>query len=275
MKIIDGANPSIGLRLLCQACHHNNSPQSSHSMYALGYRVVSKRSLPRWGETTRGLVLRTFGAASGVVDAPQPALTESVLANTTVRCLGDLPYGSRQYRLIQSSDGTCLASLRAHRNVLFAATLEDGGVETSSALKDLCRPLVRAALEDASAQGEQPQALATLHGLCSWVSSCLNGKDVSEALRRLQEAQDLVALEAVQAIATGEPRPGHSVVGLGTFRDGHDAWQALAREFAPQAQEVDLYRCEGAEVVGIEQLTHTREEYLKSAGGAMARLFFL
>jgi hypothetical protein len=174
---------------------------------------------------------------------------------------GELPYGSRQYLLLPphveaeaAEPSLLLASLHAHRNVLF-------GAASKYELKE-CLPLVHAALEDANTQGEQPQALATLHGLCDFVVDRLDTLEL-----------DQVSLEAVRAIATGIPRPGHSVVGQGTFRDGADAWKVLAREYV--SEEVQLYQAANAQVVDIELMADTSAPYLKSAGGAMARLFFL
>ena len=88
-------------------------------------------------------------------------------------------------------------------------------------------------------------------------------------------------LEAVRAIATGVPRPGHSVVGAGTYRDGMQGWIALAREYAALStvgdrrglEEVTLYRSRDGEVASIEHLAHTSD--LLDDGGAMARIFFV
>ena len=99
-------------------------------------------------------------------------------------------------------------------------------------------------------------------------------------------------LDAIRAIATGEPRPGHSVVGAGTYRDGQTGWIALAREYSQLAttdavsldqsyvgmkglEELALYKSRGGELTRIEHLAHTQPGYLKEAGGAMARLFFV
>lgn len=99
-------------------------------------------------------------------------------------------------------------------------------------------------------------------------------------------------MDAVRAIATGEPRPGHSVVGAGTYRDGKIGWTALAREYSQLAttesvsldasyvgrkglEELALYNSRGGEVTKIEHLAHTQPEYLREAGGAMARIFFV
>ena len=238
--------------------------------------------------------------SSGAVDPLQ------LLQNASIRQRGDLPYGSREYILLSPSPDDAskeikLASLRAHRNVLFGASASISDENTPDLLPKLCRPLVDAALQDASSQGEQPQAIATLHGLCNWVRDCLSTAEnsgavepsASKTITDLLSSGDHTKLEAVRAIATGIPRPGHSVVGQGTFRDAGDAWEKLAREFVllGMSEESQLYRIpvaspsaaagsvEGtgriAELVGIELLADTRPEYLKSAGGAMARFFFM
>jgi len=100
-------------------------------------------------------------------------------------------------------------------------------------------------------------------------------------------------LGAITAIATGIPRQGHSVVGAGTYRDGAPGWVALAREYThlatnPDAlaldasyvgrrglEEVALYNSRDGEVTSVEHLAHTKPGYLKDAGGAMVRLFFV
>jgi hypothetical protein len=173
-------------------------------------------------------------------------------------------------------------------------------------------PLVKAAVVDAGSQGEQPQALATLHGLCKWVEAGLhsveapNQSSTREDLDRQQERRSVsssvltklvkqlhrqdrrIELEAVRAIATRCPRSNslpnkEDGQWYGTFRDGRAAWSDLAREFAPQSPEVRLYRAHGAEVTNIELLlgeepsssSSVSDEYRRSAGGAMARMFFL
>ncbi|CAB9510891.1 expressed unknown protein [Seminavis robusta] len=222
-------------------------------------------------------------------DTPKPQIV--------LQKLGDFPYGSREYKLVlQRQDSTHpVATLRAHRNMIFGAQLLGEIVaEKKKSLSEVCLPLLDVALEDASKEAEQPQAMATLHGLCDWVaaqchddddnddeavSSSSDNKNASEILHQLkiQSNDELLAYHAVRAIATGIPRPGHSVVGQGTFRDGQAAWEALANEFIDKklADEVELYKTRGATVVAIEHLADTKPDYLKSAGGAMARLFFL
>lgn len=118
-------------------------------------------------------------------------------------------------------------------------------------------------------------------------------KDASAELILENESDRIQMLEAIRAIATGTPRPGHSVVGAGTYRDGMQGWVALAREYSQLAtnpdsvsldasyvgrrglEEMALYKSRDGEVTKIEHLAHTQPEYLKEAGGAMARIFFV
>ncbi|EJK61063.1 hypothetical protein THAOC_18503, partial [Thalassiosira oceanica] len=108
--------------------------------------------------------------------------------------------------------------------------------------------------------------------------------DHSGLLTPEDESERIKLLEAVRAIATGVPRPGHGVVGAGTYRDGMRGWVALAREYAALAtvpgdgdrrglEEVALYRAKDGEVASIEHLANTRD--LLDDGGAMARIFFV
>lgn len=191
-----------------------------------------------------------------------------------------------------------VAHLYASRNVLFGAWARPVDDERPSPpsppprrrLADLCGPLVDAAVANCEAEsGEQTQAMAAMRGLCGWVRTLLdvveNGSDGSEspAMERILKLDDdRVAYDAVKAVATGVPRPGHSVVGRGTYRDAEEAWGWLAREFAEREledergdSEIALYGSKGAVVVAVEHLADTSEEYLRSAGGTMARMYFV
>lgn len=220
--------------------------------------------------------------------------------DAVVHARGDLPYGSREYILLppyasledladEENSHLKLASLQAHRNVIFGAetysqkklgssTDDDDDIAVKPTLLLACMPLLDAALVDASEEGEQPQALSTLHGLSVWAASSLLGRTPSKAVKKMQQdPEKAVALEAALAIATGIPRPGHSVVGQGTYRDGAAAWEELAKEYVRLnlSEECQLYQARGAELVGIELLADTSPDYMRSAGGSMARLFFL
>lgn len=208
---------------------------------------------------------------------------------------GDFPYGSREYLLVVNHgtetegehipEDSKIASLRAHRNIIFGARLFGKAAEKHR-ISEVCLPLLDKALEDASVEGEQPQAMATLHGLCQWVTQCIDDGENdntelpnSQKLRemKMESKDDLRSYYAVRAIATGIPREGHSIVGHGTFRDGEEGWESLAKEFIKLklADEVELYQARGGMVATIEHLADTNLEYLRSAGGAMARLFFM
>ena len=269
--------PPLG-KQLGRACYNNSA--------AIGFSLVSFGTfLPS-----------PFLAANPVVTCTQHYCFSTTTAGDNepqmvLQKLGDFPYGSREYRLVvqhegsSSSDPTTVASLRAHRNMLFGAQQQQqqppGGSSSKpskQSLTTLCGPLLDAALEDAGVEGDQPQALATLHGLCDWVIQCLDDTNTnSQALEKIKQDDDMLTYHAVRAMATGIPREGHSVVGQGTFRDGEKGWNALAQEFIDLqlAEEVELYRSRGATVVGIEPLADTQPAYLKSAGGAMVRLFFI
>jgi hypothetical protein len=89
------------------------------------------------------------------------------------------------------------------------------------------------------------------------------------------------------------PLPQAILVGAGTYKDGRRGWVALAREYAQLAinpnaltldasyvtrrglEEVTLYKSRDGEITAIEHLAHTQPEYLREAGGAMARVFFV
>jgi hypothetical protein len=204
-----------------------------------------------------------------------------------VHVRGDLPYGSREYLLlplhVDRNDTQAvineetLAKVHAHCNILF------GAQSNHDSVSDICAKLVEQALDDAGETGEQPQAVSTLHGLCDFVKEQLlllqDNSDActSATVLALQAANNTVALEAVRAIATGIPRPGHAVVGQGTHRDAGEAWSDLAREFIAIAgsDECVLYQTAGGQLISIELLADTNPDYLASAGGAMARFFFL
>jgi hypothetical protein len=209
-----------------------------------------------------------------------PVDLEYIRKQYKVRRRGDSGYGSREYLLLppnmtpedaQLDPSLPAAALLAHRNIIFGARALHG-----FAMKDVCYPLVDKAVQDASENGEQPQAIASLTGLCDWVKECIETSSGSEQLESLR-SNDPGSFEAVQSIATGIPRPGHSVVGVGTFRDAEEGWKTLAKEFVALelSEEAELYMLRGARLVGIEHLADRNPDYLASAGGAMARLFFL
>lgn len=221
---------------------------------------------------------RSFFASS----TDHTTLLENAVIHRILSNEGDDVYGSREYALIPQDipvelaikdSKLKLASIRANRNIIFGAKVITKSIGD---MQEVCGGLVDVALEDASSQGEQPQGLATLHGLSDWVVRGINEQEDIKVLTTLQE-RDPQTYEAVVAIATGVPRESHTVVGMGTFRDGQYGWGELAKEFVKRklGDEVKLYESKGGELVAIEHLADHSEEYIKSAGGAMARFFFL
>ena len=211
---------------------------------------------------------------------PPPLDVEYIRKTYVVRRRGDDGYGSREYLLVppgitkdqlQQDPSLSAAKLLAHRNIIFGAR-----ASPALSLQEVCPPLVEKAVHDAGENGEQPQAIASLAGLCHWIQGALTTTGECDALELLK-SNDAIGFEAVQAIATGIPRPGHSVVGVGTYRDAEEGWKAVAMEFVEKglSDEATLYRQQGARLVAIEHLADRNPDYLASAGGAMARLFFL
>ena len=205
-----------------------------------------------------------------------------LLKEAVIHRLGDSAYGSREYVLvpadvsiktIEKDPKLKLASVHAHQNVIFGARVIR---QNAGSMAEVCDSLVDAALQDASSQGEQPQGMATLYGLCEWVTKGINGEKDIQVLETMKKT-DPQTYEAVVAMATGVPREGHSVVGMGTFRDAQFGWEELAKEFVGRnlGEEAALYQSKGGELVTIEHMADKSDAYIKSAGGAMARFFFL
>lgn len=196
-----------------------------------------------------------------------------LLKQAVIHRIGDDPYGPREYvlapgdiplELVQRDPKLKLASIRADKNMIYGAkvnTVNIGG------MVDVCGGLVDAALEDASSHREQPQGLTTLTGLCDWVLRGTEGEEDIPLLHTMQN-MDPPTYAAVVAIATGVPT---------TFRDGQHGWEELAKEFVNHGlgEEPTLYLSKGGKLVTIEQSADNSENYLRSAGGAMAQFLFL
>ena len=209
----------------------------------------------------------------------------TLLSNATAHRVGDDDdkngYGQRKYILVPHDtpldlaikvDKIQLARLSANKNIIYGAKVVQRSLGTPS---HVCGRLVDMALKDAASRGEVPMAVASLEGLSKWVVMGLDGKDVIQSLDNVRQT-DEGAFEAVKAIATGIPRPGHSVVGRGTYRDGKDAWAEIAEEYVKlgKSEEAELYNSKGGSLVGIDHLADTSREGLIDAGGAMARFQF-
>jgi len=141
-------------------------------------------------------------------------------------------------------------------------------------MESVCGPLIDMALNDANGTVE---GLASMPELCRWVSKGVDGKESINALQKLiDEGGDQKYFEAIKAIATGIPRPGHSVVGIGTYKDGRDGWINLAMEHINMghSDQGELYKSRNAKLVGIDYLADDSKDGLISSGGAIARFHF-
>ena len=137
-------------------------------------------------------------------------------------------------------------------------------------------PLVRAALDELKARGaERVVAVAPLAGLCAWVVE-----------HKLWEKLDAIAPDhspeqagAVEAVAKGIPRPGHSVLGQGTYAAAQSAFERLASAYVAQAvgrpdpdSESAMFVHAGGEVLGINWMQATDEESLRDCAGCTAHI---
>ena len=117
------------------------------------------------------------------------------------------------------------------------------------------------------AADQAPIAAAALPGLCKWV------RGLPEA--ELQAEFGTGLSEAVAAIAYNRPRPGHSVLGQGTFAEAEPAWVTLAGRFAeePAAEEVRAYVAAGfSNDIKLQPMVDTTPKGLAESGGTIALL---
>ena len=204
------------------------------------------------------------------------SISTTDLDRSIVHRRGDDHYGSRQYILLppfvtmaqfKAEPTIAYGSIFAHRNVVF------GAQTVHEDMLMACGRLLDVALEDCGSVGGQPQAVASLAGLCKWV---VNGLETEDILLQLKK-DDIVSFDAVKAVATGVPREGHSVLGVGTYRDAERGWMLVATEFVKKGycKEANLFISRQGELTDIEHMADKSEAYLRTAGGTMARFFFL
>lgn len=245
------------------------------------------RSTARFSRTVRHC--RCLSSSSPTQPPDSYQLTQHLFPGALLHRRGILPYGSREYLLVQptlqvdkldesqvvfeSADEPLriLGLLHANKNIMFGARSK----HKDFTVQETCSMLVTHAILDCGEPGHQPQAIAALHGLCDFVQDCLSGNEESSVLEQYRRDSDV--LECVTAIATNTPRTGHTVVGQGTHAMAADAWEGLAKEFIQQKRspECELYAAHNGILIHIELLADTQPDYLVSAGGAMARYYFL
>lgn len=90
-------------------------------------------------------------------------------------------------------------------------------------------PLIRAAVGDLRVGGcETITAIAPLPGLCGWIVRGRRWETLDPTAPEYSDEQS----GAVEACARGRPRPGHSILGGGTYSAARPAIEALALEYS-------------------------------------------
>lgn len=206
--------------------------------------------------------------------------------------------GGRDEKRTEKGDkdvGAGLANEQSDSNVSLN-TFDDTFDEKFGFVK-VCRPLLIKALEQATKEGDQPQGLAALNGLCGRIQYLMENSSESETMMELKNkvygesssssisngnGEDKIVWEAIQSVATQIPRQGHDGVGMGTYLDSRKGWTELAKEYALERRgpmivqgEAQLFQSNGAVFVGIEYIGEENPKYWKEAGGAMARFIFV
>lgn len=159
-------------------------------------------------------------------------------------------------------NSTVIAALVQQKEVIFGASTHPALPITAAG------SLVQAAAAKLAPEG--CKCLMTLPGLSAWVRARERWND-----EELIATCGREAAEAAKAIALNKPRPGHSVLGHGTFKAAEKAWMHLANAYVDESGEVldemMMYKSAlGRGSWSIQHLGDTDPEYMVLAGGAMA-----
>ena len=189
-----------------------------------------------------------------------------------------------QITFVLSVESTAVAIIRA---ALMPSGQSTGGpsgliigaqVDPALSLSSVGVPLVRAAKNELKARGcERIVAVAPLTGLCEWVVAGQKWSTLDAAAPDYDADQP----GAVEAVAKGVPRPGHSVLGQGTFKAAKPALVRLAHEYAtstlddPDAEHA-MYAANGAQAdsLGINYMHATDPDALRECAGCTVTLRF-
>ena len=182
-----------------------------------------------------------------------------------------------QLTLVLSVESTAVGILRA-------ATMPSGqsggltglliGAQSDPALplSSIGPKLISTAREELSLRGvERILAVAPLAGFCEWICQ---ERGWENAAFSADEAA------SIEAIAKGVPRPGHSVLGQGTFKAGKAGMEKLAMAYATTAlranqdSEMCMFADAGAEPQGINYMHAHDPEALRDCAGCTVTLRF-
>lgn len=188
----------------------------------------------------------------------------------------------KQITFVLSVESTAIGIIRA---ALMPSKQTTGGpsglligaqVDPALSLSSVGKPLVRAARNELLVRGAEPGrivAVAPLIGLNQWIVDNQRWSSLDES------AEDFDADQpgAVEAIAKGVPRPGHSVLGQGTFKAGKPAFMRLAMEYAARAavdpdMETAMFANNGFSVANVNWMHATGPDDLKECAGCTVTL---
>ena len=189
-----------------------------------------------------------------------------------------------QLTYVLSVEGTAVAILRAALMPANAAQPSSGysglligaQVDPALTLSDAGLPLISAARKELLARGaDRVVAVAPLPGLCAWVVDNAAWEHLDDQAPGYNAEQP----GAVEAVARGVPRPGHSVLGVGTFKAARPAFERLAMTYARSTlasadSEAGMFASAGGELTNINWMHSTDPEALRDCAGCTATLRF-
>jgi len=241
--------------------------------------LATARQLGTWEakfEAARGANLEVRKALGAEVSGSWKLHEDEVEAKAMEAEASSAP-GS-QLTLVLSVEDTAVAILRS----ALMPTNQSGGatglligtqVDPALSLSTVGPPLIEAARSRLEARGvARVVAVAPLPGLCEWI--------VAKQAWTSPNFDELQA-GAVEAIAKGIPRPGHSVLGQGTYRDGRGAMETLAMKYASTVlcsdadSEVAMFVDAGAEPASVNYMHATDPDALRESAGCTVSLRFL
>lgn len=186
------------------------------------------------------------------------------------------PGAGTQLTSVLSVQGTAVAILRAAVRSTEAALLIGAQVDPALSLSSVGKPLIRAARNELKLRGcERVVAVAPLTGLCAWVRA----ERAWEGLDAAAPDYDAEQPEAVEAVAKGVPRAGHSVLGVGTYRAARPPFERLAMTYANASladadAELAMYASSGAVLERVHWMHATDEGALRDCAGCSVSLRF-
>jgi len=253
---------------------------------ALGVGRRGSRALGSWTsqfETARGASLEArLALGKALTEKSAFKLDQDEAEAKALEAEAGMAPGS-QLTFVLSVEGTAVAIMRAasmpigQENAGFYGLLIGTQCDPALCLSSVGMPLVGAAQKQLKARGaERVLAVAPLPGLCAWVVEHEKWNHLDRGAAGYTDDQP----GAVEAVARGVPRPGHSVLGIGTFKAARPPFEILALEYARSQlvadtdSEAGMFAACGAEVVGVNWMHNPDPEAMKDCAGCTVSLRF-